>query len=236
MESGFEKANELDLIAILHDRLRTLVAESKNKYGKPPCTLEELRDAYNDGIEIIKYIKENPLDITTGNNYEFIGLEYPVKMSLNPSVVFTGNIDFIFRDKSNDTIHIKDFKTSTKGWDHWQLNDKSKTQQLLLYKKFYSDIHKVPMDKIFVEYIILKRKLEFPDKERVQLFTPTESPAIIKNIIDDVNKFVSDCFVGANFNTEKVYTKTATNKACMFCDYNNTEHCDAPNFRYNKEQ
>jgi len=235
LEKGIDEANSLDLRSILKERLKSVFKESQEKYDKPPCTIDEIKEAYLDGVEIINYIKENPLDITLGNTYEFIGVEYPIRVHLNPHILFTGNLDFVFKDTKTDIIYIKDFKTSTRGWDKWQLDDKTKTQQLLLYKKFYSDVHKIPLEKIHIEYIILKRKVELPDQPRIQLFTPKESAGIIMNLIKNVDTFVSSCFKDANFNTDKVYAKTATNKACMFCDYNNTEHCDAPNFKYNKD-
>ena len=53
--------------------------------------------------------------------------------------------------------------------------DKNKTDQLLLYKSFYSKQHDVPLDRIDVEYFIVKRKLyeglDFPQR-RVQTFVP----------------------------------------------------------------
>ena len=50
-------------------------------------------------------------------------------------------------------------KTSTMGWNKWQKKDENKTQQLLLYKQFYSKMYNHPIEKIEVEYFIVKRKL-----------------------------------------------------------------------------
>ena len=51
--------------------------------------------------------------------------------------------------------------------------DKNKTDQLLLYKHFYGAQHDISLDKIDVEYFIVKRKLyekvDFPQR-RVQTF------------------------------------------------------------------
>lgn len=236
LTEGIDEANAIDLNSILKGRMKTIFEESKAKYGRPPCTLQELKEFYQDGVDIIEYIKNNPLDIMRSVNYKLIGVEYPVRVPITSDVNFTGNLDFVFEDVETGIVYIKDFKTSTNGWDHWQLDDKSKTQQLLLYKKFYSDINNIPLDKIKVEYIILKRKIEMPHHTRVQLFTPDESARTLSNLSKNVKDFVSNCFVGSNFNTTRTYTKTATNKACMFCDYNNTEYCDAPNYKYNKDK
>ena len=61
--------------------------------------------------------------------------------------------------------------------------DKNKTDQLLLYKSFYSKQHDVPLDRIDVEYFIVKRKLyegmDFPQR-RVQTFVQNVNPLLTR--------------------------------------------------------
>ena len=61
-------------------------------------------------------------------------------------------------DKVRDRYKIIDIKTSTMGWNKISEDDKNKTDQLLLYKQFYGAQHDIPLDKIDVEYFIVKRK------------------------------------------------------------------------------
>ena len=44
------------------------------------------------------------------------------------------------------------------GWNKYQKMDKNKTDQLLLYKQFYGAENDISLDKIDVEYFIVKRK------------------------------------------------------------------------------
>ena len=44
------------------------------------------------------------------------------------------------------------------GWNKWAKADKNKSNQLLLYKQFYSKQFNFPIDKIDVEFFIVKKK------------------------------------------------------------------------------
>ena len=73
-----------------------------------------------------------------------------------------GYLDIVILDEITNTLKIYDIKTSTRGWNKWMKKDENKTQQLLLYKQFYSKQYNHPIDKIEVEYFIVKRKLWDP--------------------------------------------------------------------------
>ena len=69
-----------------------------------------------------------------------------------------GYLDLVILDEFHNTIKIYDIKTSTRGWNKWMKKDENKTQQLLLYKQFYSKQYNHPIDKIEVEYFIVKKE------------------------------------------------------------------------------
>ena len=50
-----------------------------------------------------------------------------------------GYLDVVIRDKRNNKITIIDIKTSTMGWNKYQKADKTKTSQLVLYKKYFAE-------------------------------------------------------------------------------------------------
>ena len=107
--------------------------------------------------------------------------------------------------------------------------DKNKTQQLLLYKKFYSEQYNHPMDKIDVEYFIVKRKLwenlDFPQK-RVQKFVPAHGKPSVNKVINGLNLFLENAFDDkGNHKTDKIFA-LPSKKACRFCEFNQTEYCD----------
>ena len=68
-----------------------------------------------------------------------------------------GYLDIVILDEFTNTLKIYDIKTSTMGWNKWMKKDENKTQQLLLYKQFYSKQYNHPVENIEVEYFIVKR-------------------------------------------------------------------------------
>ena len=83
---------------------------------------------------------------------------------------------------------------------------------------------------IEVEFFILKRKLyekvDFPQR-RVQTFTPANGKPSINKVINNLNKFINESFIDGEYNTEHIYIKNPSKKNCRFCEFNQTEYCDA---------
>ena len=104
-----------------------------------------------------------------------------------------GYLDIVIHDTLSNTIKIMDIKTSTRGWNKWMKKDENKTQQLLLYKKFYSQQYDFPIEDIEVEYFIVKRKLyenvDFPQK-RVQKFSPASGTVSMNNVVRKLTEFM----------------------------------------------
>ena len=83
--------------------------------------------------------------------------------------------------EATDTFKIIDIKTSTEGGTIMLKKMKNKQFQLLLYKQYFSEQYGIPLDKIEIEFFIVKRKvLDLDDEKlmspyqayRVQQFTP----------------------------------------------------------------
>jgi hypothetical protein len=148
------------------------------------------------------------------------------------NVNFIGYIDLIIKDNIANNIYIYDFKTSTNGWKDYQKNDENKTQQLVLYKKFYSEQFNIPIDSIYVEFVILKRKLyeniNYVQK-RVQLFAPASGKIKMKEVTNKLNTFLKENFDDQDdLILNRTFEKNMSRKSCMFCPFNGTENCDAP--------
>jgi hypothetical protein len=163
-------------------------------------------------------------------NYELVGIEVPIEYELPNKIKFIGYMDVVLHDTFRDRYKIIDIKTSTMGWNKWAKADKNKTDQLLLYKQFYGKQHDIPLDKIDVEYFIVKRKLyekvEFPQR-RVQTFTPANGTPSINKVMNNLNKFINESFIDGEYNLEHTYIKQPSKKNCRFCEFNQTEYCDA---------
>ena len=106
--------------------------------------------------------------------------------------------------------------------------DENKTQQLLLYKQFYSKQYNHPIDKIDVEYFIVKRKLyenaKFPQK-RVQKFIPASGTVSMNKVAKKLTKFIDEAFNEDGTHTKNELPPTPSKKACKWCEFKKTDYC-----------
>jgi hypothetical protein len=227
-------ADTIDVYKMLHEELSKEFVKSSETMGKFLCTKEELMEFYMDGIAILDFFKKHRGDYFNKKGFELAGIEVPLRVDTGNNTVFSGFIDIIIRDTISGKVKIIDFKTSTMGWRDYQKNNDNKTSQLILYKKFYSDTHSIPIDMIDVEFIILKRKLyenmDYPQK-RIQRFSPPSGKPTINKVSSTLNEFISACFdtSGAYIENRK-YLKAEDLKKCKYCEFaGKIEICDQKN-------
>ena len=98
--------------------------------------------------------------------------------------------------------------------------DKIKTDQLLLYKQFYSKQYGFPVENIDVEYFIAKRKLyeniDFPQK-RIQIYNPPAGKPSMNKTAKILNEFVEKAFVNGKRNPDAEYP--AYKSGCTYCPF-----------------
>jgi hypothetical protein len=223
------EADSLDLNDMLFTELKNEFIESKKNSEDDPCTKEDLQSFYKDGVSLLDWFKKNKSMYFSKRGYELLGIEIELNYNLGEGLNFIGFMDVVIKDTVRDRIKIIDLKTSTKGWNKWMKTDKQKTDQLLLYKQFYSKEFDVPTDKIDIEYFILKRKLyenvDFPQR-KVQLFTPANGKPSLNKVLYRLKEFVDSCFDKQGNYLLKEYNTNESKKTCRFCEFNQTEYCD----------
>jgi len=218
------EANKLMLEEQLEDRMKKNFLEIVKKNGGDEfCTKDQMVEFYEDGLKILDYFKKKRNQYFSKRGYELIGIETALDYGLPRNIKFRGYIDLIIKDTVRNRIKIIDIKTSTHGWNKYQKADKNKTNQLLLYKQFYSKQHDVPMDRIEVEYFIVKRKLwentDFPQK-RIQTFIPANGKPSINKVIRRLELFMDDCFTDdGEYRDDHTYNKLPSKKNCRWCDF-----------------
>ena len=224
-----KNANKLNLEQRLHDKMMELFKQDKETYDKNPCTLEELREFFQDGCDILDFLKKRRADYFSKRGYKLIGCEVPIDVDLKKNVNIVGYLDLVILDEFHNTIKIYDIKTSTRGWNKWMKKDENKTQQLLLYKQFYAKQYNHPIDKIEVEYFIVKRKLweeaMFPQK-RVQKFSPASGTVSMNKVANRLNTFLDLAFDDEGNRISENIIPTPSKKACKWCEFNQTEYCN----------
>ena len=217
---------------MLHAKLVEHFNKYKEKMGEDnPCTQEELVEFFEDGKKILKYFTSKLDKLYTKSGFELVAIEQRLNAEIKPGVNFIGFIDVLLKDKVKDEYIIIDLKTATRGWSKYQKNDKVKTSQMLLYKKFYSEKYNIPLNKIKVEYQILKRKiaegLDYPIP-RISKFVPANGTPSMNMAWKNFMGFVDSVF---GENGEIIQTEFPTNKGkpCDWCEFKERGLCSAWN-------
>ena len=191
----------------------------------------EMREFFEDGIAIIEWFKKKRARYFSKKGTYLVGCELPIIVAPNKmynNVLYMGYLDVVTYNENTETFKIIDIKTSTKGWNDYAKKDEDKQYQLLLYKQFFSEQYGIPLDKIDIEFFILKRKVLDMDDEnimspyqayRVQQFTPPSGKVKLGRAKKAVNDFVNECFNSNGDIKEKIYPKTPSKCTCNFCSF-----------------
>ena len=220
-ERTIKEADNLPLRDILQYRMEENYKISKEKHGDDfEVTLEEMKDFFNDGCTIIDEFLKHKSGYFPKKNTELVGIEIALNHKVNDNISFRGYMDVVIHNKTTGRIKIIDIKTSTMGWNKYMKADKNKTNQLLLYKYFFSKERDISIDKIDIEYLILKRKLyenfDYPQK-RVQTFTPANGKPSINRVMNRLQEFIEECFDDEGTVIDKDYEKCEPRKKCILC-------------------
>jgi len=223
-------ADALPLDEMLLHRMKTNYTQIMERNGGEVfCEQEDMEEFYSHGMTILEWFKKKRNMYFSKKNYELVGIEVPIEYELPNKIEFIGYMDVVLHDTFRDRYKIIDIKTATMGWNKYQKADKNKTDQLLLYKQFYGKQHDIPLDKIDVEYFIVKRKLyenvDFPQR-RVQIFQPANGTPSINKVMNNLNQFIDESFIDGEYNLEHNYIKQPSKKNCRFCEFNQTERCE----------
>jgi hypothetical protein len=229
---SIKKANELPMEEMLMLEMKKNYIQAKEKFEEINLTnADEMREFYLQGCQLIDYFKKKRSVYFSKKGYELVGIERPLNYKLSKNINFVGFMDVVIKDTIRDRIKIIDIKTSTMGWNKWAKADKNKTNQLLLYKQFYSKQYNFPLDKIDVEFFIVKRKLyenmDFPQR-RIQIFEPANGTPSLNKVSVSLKEFIDECFNDeGKHNEQHTYKKVVSTKNCKWCEFKDKpELCD----------
>ena len=225
-------ADELDIDKFFKDKMIEEYTKYKKKHGHF-ATPEQLQEFYLDGSAILEWFKKHKRgrrSYFSKRKQQLKGIEVPLilqPIKERPNIKYMGYVDLIIYHKESEEYTIFDIKTSTKGWSKWEKGDETKHQQLYLYKQFYSELFKVPMDKINVEFYIVKRKvLSFDDENiksphqayRVQNFKPVDNKKRLNKAKEDFTNFIRECYTAEGNPVDKDFDKKV-DKPCDWCEF-----------------
>lgn len=206
-------------------RKKTIEVDGENVFV---CDKPTLIEFFNDGVEILRWLQNNVEQAFSVAEWELIGVEVPLDLIIPPGVRFSGYLDIVLKHRANDKIKIIDLKATTKGWNKWKKADKPRTDQLLLYKKYYAEQFNVPEENITCEFYIFRRKLweesDWPIP-RMSKIVPSQKKPSMKAMNERFQAFISQCFDDEGNRIGENCKPTPSSSACRFCAYNKTEHC-----------
>jgi len=220
-ERTIKEADNLPLNDILQYRMEHNYKISKEQHGDDfDVTLEEMKEFFKDGCTIIDEFLKRKSSYFPKKNTELVGIEIGLNHKVTDIITFRGYMDVVIHNKITGRIKIIDIKTSTMGWNKYMKADKNKTNQLLLYKHFMSEEREIPIDKIDVEYLILKRRLyenfDYPQK-RLQVFSPASGKPSINKVMNRLQEFMDECFDDKGNVVNNNYEKCPPHVKCRLC-------------------
>lgn len=231
-EQNGVQADKINTSEMFEDKLREeyikqYKANNKQHFSSP----EELREFFEDGVEIIRDFSKNKAKHFSKRGWWLIGCEIPISLHPDPkkpNILYNGYLDIVLYHEPTHTIHIIDLKTSTSGWNDKQKKDENKQFQLLLYKKFFAEQFNFPIEKIEVEFFIVKRKL-FESEDfvirRIQKFKPPSGKIKINRANQALQNFIDQAFDLNGY--KKVEHPMQVNNNCKWCVFHKTHLCSA---------
>jgi hypothetical protein len=230
-EKGEHDAEEIDNMEFFNAAFKKEIEKKSIKH-----TDEEYNEFAEDGKNIMEEFcaPYNRLRYFPRDKWELLAIEDELNIDIRNNVTLNGFIDLVLKEKLTGNIRIIDFKTSNSGWTTYQKEDFTKTSQLLLYKALYSRKYNVPLSKINVEFIILKRKLYDQSKvryeqSRLQIYKPNSFQKDVSEVIQEFGKFVDTCFTTEGIHKSDIeYPKIPgkNKKNCKYCQYLKNKKCD----------
>ena len=218
-----KKANEINLHDLLYSNMVKAYKAGKAQMGHEHfSTQDELTQFWIEGKHILDWLVKKRAAYFSTKTMMLAGIETLLYQELRPGVMFKGLVDLVFYNKNTDTWTVVDIKTSTSGWRDSQKKNPNLTAQVVLYKEFFAKQFGVDKDKIDVKYFIVKRRVpkdaEFASMtKRVQEFSPSSGPRKTKQVIEQMNKFISDVVDQDGQFIDKDYKCTNPFGKCEHC-------------------
>lgn len=221
-------ANDININQLLYDNMIKSYKSGKAINGHTHfSSAEQLQEFWLDGKHILEFIKKKRAAYFSTKTAKLAGIETLLYQEIRPGVVFKGLVDLIFYHPNTDRWTVMDIKTSTRGWNDTYKKNPNLTAQVILYREFFAKQFGIDKDKIDVEFFIVKRRVpaeaEFASQQRrVQEFTPASGPRKTKQVIESMNKFISDVLDSDNNYIDKDYPCASPLGKCNECkDYVN---------------
>jgi hypothetical protein len=224
---SIKAADEFPIYEDFQERFMKMYGDYKEQIGDNFATKKELMEFVNDGLNIIEFFLQRRQMYFSKRGTKLLGVEMPILTpphGEHPNIMLYGKLDLVFYDEDLQKVSIWDIKTSTKGWTKWDKENKIKTAQMVLYKRYFAEQYNIPVDSIDCKYFIVKRKIPKDPKypamaSRIQTFEPSSGKVTMNRVTKQLHAFIEDCFENDMYK-QKEYTKNPSDKNCRWCPFN----------------
>lgn len=225
---AFSGNNQVDPYRRLRDHMIAEFEVLIDKWGEVFSTPEELTQFHDEGIVILRELCNAVLRYFNPKKFDFVGTEVPINcipVPERPKVKLVAYLDLVLKAKNINTHHIRDIKTSTKGWNRFKLKDIYTISQLVLYKHYYAKMNGLSHDDVEVNYLIVKRGLDAGTPwvtSLIQEFRPIQSTPIVNGVVEQFEQFILRCFNEdgtRRLDIEYPAISGVDNKNCKFCEF-----------------
>ena len=231
-EQSGAAADRLNTSEMLEENLREEYKKQyKSNNNQHFVTPDELREFYEDGVEIIREFSKDKTKYFGKRGWHLVGCEVPIILtphSKYQNVMFQGYLDVVLYHEPTNKIKIIDIKTSRQGWSKKEKSDENKQFQLIAYKKYFSELYNVPIENIEIEFMIVKRKIFESDIyviKRVQQFKPASGKVKLNKVTKSIESFIERAFDRNGY--KEVEHQPKLNGNCKWCPFYKTHLCSA---------
>jgi hypothetical protein len=231
-EQSDAAADKINTSEMLEENLREEYKKQYKANNKQHfVTPDELREFYEDGVEIIREISKDKKRYFGKRGWHLVGCEVPIILtphSKYQNIMFQGYLDLVLYHEPTNKIKIIDIKTSRQGWGKKEKSDENKQAQLVIYKKYFSELYNVPIDNIEIEFMIVKRKIFESDTyviKRVQQFKPASGKVKLNKVTKSIESFIEQAFDRNGY--KEVNHQPKLNGNCKWCPFYKTHLCSA---------
>jgi len=230
-KSGAE-ADRINTSELLEENLREEYKKQyKSNNNQHFVTPEELREFYEDGVEIIRELSKSKGRYFSKRGWYLVGIELPLTLNPHskfPNIMFQAYLDVVLYHEPTNKIKIIDIKTSKQGWSAREKSNEQKQLQLVIYKKYFSEVYGIPQDNIEIEFLIVKRKI-FESEDfvirRIQTYSPASGKVKINKATKSIEEFIEQAFDRNGF--KEVEHQPKQNDNCKWCSFYKTHLCSA---------
>lgn len=215
-------ANDMNVDDLLYKNMVQAYKAGRAQNGGDFSNSDELTQFWLDGKHIFNFLKKKRAGYFSTRNMMLAGVETLLYEDIKPGVKFKGLVDLVFYHPKTDEWTIMDIKTSTRGWSPAQKKNPNLTAQVVLYKEFFARQFGIDKDKINVEFFIVKRRVPAEAdyaamQRRVQEFRPPAGPRKTKQILTQLDSFISDVLDENGKFIDKEYSCNSPLGKCKEC-------------------